>query len=376
MRPRKLVSAKELQFASRFEALRDILLSGRYVEHLDKPLAYWAVPTDRRLPVALLGRRLGDLLETPFVELLATPGIGHRKMASFVLLLSRAANTDPGELCAVVDPSPSCAADGVSSDTGHSAVFDADRVSEVTWAQWRASVVRNGLSRETLGHFSPSLRNMTRVIWFVPLGAYTSSTLAEIRAMKTHGEKRVRAILEVFHAAHELVAGMGEQKHLVVRVLPRLIDGVERWTSWALQQASVPGRDEIFANFVQPLLDQVRIDAAPQVVALVENRLGVDGPITSVRQAARSMGLTRARVYQLLSEISDIMRVRWPLGRRQTHALSDKFKAESAESLAAAELWQLYAAVELFYPGNRHGAAAPLEEAVQPAEQGGELVEV
>ena len=41
---------------------------------------------------------------------------------------------------------------------------------------------------------------MTRVIWNTPLGAYTHFTLGEIRAMKTHGEKRVRAILEVFHA--------------------------------------------------------------------------------------------------------------------------------------------------------------------------------
>ena len=39
--------------------------------------------------------------------------------------------------------------------------------------------------------------------------------------------------------------------------------------------------------------------------------------VTSVRQAARTMGLTRARVYQLLNEINDIMMVRWPNGRHQ-----------------------------------------------------------
>ena len=40
------------------------------------------------------------------------------------------------------------------------------------------------------------------------------------------------------------------------------------------------------------------------------------------------------------------------------------------------DLRQFYAAVELFYPGNRRGAAGPLEEALDLAEQDGELLEV
>ena len=48
----------------------------------------------------------------------------------------------------------------------------------------------------------------------------------------------------------------------------------------------MPGPQEIAANFVDPLLEQVRIDASQQVATLAENRLGVAGPITSVRQAA------------------------------------------------------------------------------------------
>ena len=70
-----------------------------------------------------------------------------------------------------------------------------------------------------MGRFAPTLRHMTRVIWNTPLGAYTHLSLAEIRAMKTHGEKRVRAILEVFHSVHVMVANMGTQEHLVVRII-------------------------------------------------------------------------------------------------------------------------------------------------------------
>ena len=246
----------------------------------------------------------------------------------------------------------------------------------MTWAQWRNSVVRHGLAGELLGRLAPSLQNMTRVIWNTPLGAYTSSTLAEIRAMKTHGEKRIHALLGVFHAVHAIVAGMGTQEHLVTRIAPRSIDRVEQWIGRALQRPGIPSQQEISANFVCPLLEQIRIDATQQIATLAENRLGISGPITSVRQVARTTGLTRARVYQLLNEINDIMMVRWPTGRHQCHELREKFQAEAAELDAVPDLRQFYAAVELFYPGNRRGAAGPLEETLDLAEQDGELLEV
>jgi hypothetical protein len=371
-------SVEELQLVSRFEGLRQMLLSEAYSEHIERPLAFWALPTDRRLPLAFLGRKLRDLLGTSFTELSATPGIGRKKIASFVQLLARAANTDPTALPAeMLDPQLKIAAispDGLVEGDG----FDPTNISEIVWGQWRSSVVRHGLSGETLGHFAPSLRNMTRVIWNTPLGVYTSSTLAEIRSLKTHGEKRIRAVLEVFHAAYTIVTGMGTQEHLVVRILPRQIDLAENWTGRALQRPGIPDRQEIFDKLVHPLLEQVRIDASEQVAMLAENRLGVTGPITSVRQAARSMGLTRARVYQLLNEVNDIMTVRWPMGRHQIHELREKFMAEAAEmkeSDGLPDLRQFHAAVELFYPGSRRGASGPLEQAFDDIEQEEELME-
>ncbi len=294
MRLGKTASVEELQTVGRFEGLRRLLLSDGYADHLDKPLAYWALPSDRRLPLAFLGRPLRDLLSTPFAELSATPGIGRKKIVSLVLLLARAAHTDPAELpAAILDPPLNGAAEGTDGQPCDADGLDVMNISEVTWAQWRASVGRHGLAHESLGRFAPSLQHMTRVIWNTPLGAYTSSSLAEIRAMKTHGEKRVRAILEAFHAVHTLVAGMGTQEHLVVRIVPCRIDQVEQWTGRALQRPGLPGQQEIFASFIQPLLEQIRTDATRQVAALAESRLGVGGLITSVRQAARSTGLTR-----------------------------------------------------------------------------------
>ncbi len=123
----------------------------------------------------------------------------------------------------------------------------------------------------------------------------------------------------------------------------------------------MPSAQELFDNLVGRLLEQVRIDATQQIASLAENRLGLTTPITSVRQAARGMGLTRARVYQLLNEINDIMAVRWPHGRHQMYELREKLMSESKEMASPPDLQQFLAAVELFYPGSRRGAAGPLD---------------
>ena len=365
MKPSKTTSVEELQAVSRFEALRKALLCDARAADLDKPLAYWVLPTDRRLPLALLGRTLGDLLNTPFAELAATRGVGEKKLRSFVRLLARVANTDPLKLTVAQDAVTESCTPAPTKDVAPNG-FDPSTVSEVVWARWRVTVVARGLESEALGRFAPSLKHMTHVVWNRPLADYTCLTLAEIRSTKTHGQKRVRAVLEVFYTVHQLLAEMGHEDQLVVRVVPRVIDSVEKWVGRALQTSGVPSDKEILNNFVQPLLEQIRIDAPEQIVQLAEHRLGINGPITSVRQAARNLGLTRARVYQLLNEINDIMNVRWPLGRHQVYELLDKFRAETPERDIPAKLQQFHAAVELFYPGFRRGAAGRLTQAAEP----------
>jgi hypothetical protein len=361
MRLTKASSLEELQVVSRFESLRKILLSEEYADYVDKPLAYWTLPSDRRLPLAFLGRTLKDLLNTPFVELTATPGIGQKKIRTFVSLLGRVANTNPADLPSDLDSLPDPCAPLSSTGNDQGDAFDISSVSEVVWAQWRSTVVKQGLVHEVFGRFAPSLKNMTRVIWNMPLGAYTRYTLSEIRLMKTHGDKRIRAILEVFHSVHSLLANVGTQDHLAVCVTPRLIRHVEDWIERVLASAAVPNEQEIFQDFVTPLLEQIRIDATQQIVHLAENRLGVGGAMASVRQAARAMGLTRARVYQLLNEINDIMNVRWPAGRRLLHELCDLLQTEAARMPNPPNLSQFLAAVDLFYPGQRRTPATSAE---------------
>ncbi len=351
-------SVEELHLVNQFDQFRCVLQSPEYRAHLEKPLAYWALPSDRRLPLAFLGRRLADLIETPFSSLAATAGVGRKKLGSMIMLLSRVVQTASGDL-----PQTSSAAATTKPTQRNTEGFDFSRVSEVVWDQWRASVVRHGLGGERLGRFAPSLRHMTRVVWNRSLGEYAHQTLAQIRAQKTHGEKRVRAVLEVFHGLHAVVGAMGAQRHLVVRLYPALIDCVERWVERQLQSPEPIDEESLLENYVRPLCDQVRVDANEPIVRLMETRLGFHGPITSVRQVARGMGLTRARVYQLLNEINDILVVRWPNGRHLSYELLDKLSRQGDEAEQPKLPPQFSAAVELFYPAARRGAEGSVEPA-------------
>ena len=92
---RVAISAQDFKLVCSFETVRETLLRDRYSDRLAKPLAYWALPNDRRLPLAFLSRSIGELVNTPFEELSATPGIGQKKISSLVKLLMRATRDQP-----------------------------------------------------------------------------------------------------------------------------------------------------------------------------------------------------------------------------------------------------------------------------------------
>ena len=163
-----------------------------------------------------------------------------------------------------------------------------------------------------------------------------------------------------------MVAGMGTQKHLVVRIVPRLIDEVEQWVGSALQTPGLPSEKEIFDNSIGPLLEQVRNDATQQIATLAENRLGIARPSPAfVRPHAIWGHLAGVPVAQRNQRhhggaLAD--------GRHQVYELRDKFEAEAGQMKNPPDLRQFYAAVDLYYPGHRGGAAGRLEQAGHPAE--------
>src|SRR5690349_10811154 len=88
---KKPSSVEEYQLEDRYSNLRTALLEPLHAGQLNKPLAYWALPTDRGLPLIFLGWSLKELLANSFSELLSTPGIGQRKISTLMQLLERAA---------------------------------------------------------------------------------------------------------------------------------------------------------------------------------------------------------------------------------------------------------------------------------------------
>ena len=343
----KATSVEEYKLVSSFQSLRKTLLEDKYADRLDKPLAYWALPNDRRLPLAFLGRTLRDLLDTPFEELSSTPGIGQKKISSLMKLFSRAIKDQPPQVPFGVTDLVEKKATGHEKNGRNGHGFDPSIVSEALWEQWRETVKRHNVGCEILGRLAPSLQSLPTVIWHTPLEAYLDSSLAEIRQMKTHGEKRVRVILHVFYVAHEMLSQMRPQDHLSLRLMPKFVQPLECWISDVLKRTSIPDAEEIRQNLALPLLEQIHTDTGSTIGRLAEGRLGINGPAQTVRQQSKRMGVTRARIYQLLEDCNKVMEVRWPEGRAQLRSLAEKFQTEAGP---ADDLALFRATVDLFFP--------------------------
>lgn len=347
----KTTSVDDYKLVSSFENLRSTLLEDRYSGRLDKPLAFWALPSDRRLPLAFLGWSLRDLLDRPFEDLLATRGVGKKKISSLIKLLARATQDSPPEV-AMQEQTASAERrplGDVSAAAASSSKFDPAAISEAMWAKWRQTVVRYGLSEEKLGRLTPSLRDLPTVIWHTPLSFYVDLDLAVIRRLKTHGEKRVRVVLEVFSIVHEALTGFSLHERLDVVLQPKFVRPIEYWIKAALAESSSPTAAELRESLAAPLLEQLEIDAGPTVAKLARDRLGIEGPPLSVRQQSKQMNVTRARVYQLLDECGKVMSVRWPEGEWLLAALGEKLHTAGAD---AEDLQQFGAIADLFYPNH------------------------
>ncbi len=340
----KTPSVEEFRIVSSFHTVSSQLKEGKYADRMEKPLAFWALPNDRRLPLALLGRSIKELIDTPFEEIAATPGIGQKKIGSLVKLLNRATKDHPPG----VTLAPAELTDKKALPVWRKGEkFDPAVVSEALWTEWRDTVKKHNIGRTKLGRIAPALQHLPTVIWHTPMDDYMDHTVAEIRAMKTHGEKRVRVILEIFCVAYEVLATAGTDENVNVRLAPKFIEPLEQWIHEMLEKPSVPTVTEIKEKFTLPLLNQLAIDAGPTIHRLAEERLGVDGAPQSVRNQSRRMGITRARVYQLLEDCGKIMEVRWPEGRWLVKQLADKFAAEATDR---DDIRQFNATVELFFP--------------------------
>jgi hypothetical protein len=344
---RKAISNDRYRLVGTYERLRKTLLERPDDGRLDKALSYWVLPTDRRLPIAFLDRPLRDLLSQPLDDLMATPGVGQKKILGFFDLLKRAAKATTPD-----------APFGLSQDAARrpkpapTSGFDASIVSESLWAQWCETVTRYGMGPEKLGRLAPTLQSLPTVIWHSRLEEYADRSLADIRSLKTHGEKRVHAILEVFCTVHEALATATLQENIDVVILPRFIPPLSRWLMQVSTQPDLPPVDDLHQHIVKPMINQIKLDLGDQVASLAAARLCLDENSPSVKQQAETIGVTRARVYQLLEDCAKVMEVRWPEGRWLLAPLASRFGTSDPETIGL-----MHGIIDLFYPPERSAVA-------------------
>jgi hypothetical protein len=359
----KTQNAEELKIKSNFESIKAILAHSRFADRLDYHLAFWTLPSDRRLPLSLLDYPLRKVLNSTFDELARTPGIGQKKLSSLILLLERAAKDTPPSMPIRVDldaeiPPVDAAEEFRPLDA--EGRFEPALVSEALWQQWRDTVVLHELDDEKLGRLAPSLIELPTVIWDTPLSAYIPQSLHQIRHLRTHGEKRVRVVLEVFFVVHEMLRQAGRHARLALRLSPSFVPPLESWFEEVLSRSQTPTLDELRDKLVLPLIEQLELDVGAEVIELAKGRLGVDRPAVAVRQQSRELGVTRARIYQLLEECERVMAVRWPQGRRYFNELRTRLERDPQ---AQGTLTVFDSIHELFFPRRYEQVEAVLRHA-------------
>ena len=166
--------------------------------------------------------------------------------------------------------------------------------------------------------------------------------------MKTHGEKRVAVVLEVFHTIHDMLDHIDPQGDLAVRLAPRTIVAAEEWmaeartplvSAGARRDRAATGRADRAAAGDRRRRHRGQARPRPAWASALNAE--------SVRNQSKSLGVTRARVYQMLEECHNVMSIRWPDGRRQL----DEFAQWLDENYASAEAANLLASLrELLYP--------------------------
>jgi hypothetical protein len=306
----------DLRLRSEYDRIAGSIVRCESAAIKEKPLSFWAMPRDRRLPLVFLPRPLGQLARLTFDELASTAGVGPKKLEALVRLMERALVRGLEGGSAAENGAVTSAEESFGSNH-----FDAMSVSELQWTQWRDSARRHQLGHEFLGRLAGSLQDLPSVLWRVPLSTYFEASLTDIRQLRTYGEKRVRVVLQIFHDIDRAFGRAEIASHLDMEMGPKRMRGVGRYLEDIERQGVQPTEQELRERVAMPIVEQLRIDLGDVVHSLISERFGITGPAQSVRSQASRLGLTRARIYQLLESCARAMEVRWPEGRRLLETL-------------------------------------------------------
>ena len=196
---RKAISNDRYRLVGTYERLRRTLLTQLDDGRLEKATSYWVLPTDRRLPIAFLDRSLRDLLSCPLDELMATPGVGQKKVLGFFDLLKRASKAASPNAPFGMGPSEPKTPKAPAArrirrhDRFRSAVDQLVRNGPPLW-------LGAGEARPSCA-VAPSA--LPTVIWHTRLDDYADRSLARIPPAQNAWRKTRQCRLEIFCTVHE-----------------------------------------------------------------------------------------------------------------------------------------------------------------------------
>ena len=329
--------------SSAFAALREAILAEVPPRLLDQPLAAWALPTDRALPRAHLGRPLRKLLATSFESLCSVRGMGPKKVACLLELLRRVAPT-PADAPATRHASSSQQSDAAQLGSSLPARTSPGGVTAHMWDAWRLTVLRQGLGRHNVGQFARSLLDLPCRVWDEPLESFASLTLGEVNALHAFGEKRIHALLEIFSSLHDTLGQLDAPQHLSVAVVPPLAARLSAWVAATAPVAEQTTAEDVCEHFAVPLVGQLAIDAGGVLAATAGAHLNLIGNHRAEQsddEPSPGLGTYYRR------KIAAIVRARWPAGTQEVAALIQRWE-QSGNPTAGLDLFQR--AVDVFFP--------------------------
>jgi hypothetical protein len=229
--------------------------------------------------------------------------------------------------------------------------LDWDQVPEHVWQSWGQTVLDSAFSEEALGRVAPELNQVPTVIWHTPMSEYCCVPLAELRLRRTHGDKRLQAILSSIQAAAALLDQAAERGKKLDRLRLPVFTELEQWSANELNRSKSATYEWVTAQLLKPQLKQLEQDVPALTYRILSDRLGWDGAPRTVMQLSKILDLTRARVYQHLEIVAAVMDLRWPEGRaiwQSWHLRLAQNGAANPRSRAPQQCFEL--ARQILYP--------------------------
>jgi len=332
----------------RFQQVRNEVLSLQCERLLAKRVDYWVLPTDRQVPRNVLDRSLGELLSGSFDSIAALPGVGRKKIAVLIELLTRA-HTAGRQWSASAEGTAPSDRQASLAPTAASPALIWENTDEATWSLWRSTIVRLKLEHEPLGRYTRALATLARPLWRAPLGRFVTMTMAELASQGDLTPKQGRDVLEVFADLHSIVERLGsESSHLSIGIVPRISNRLNAWAALACEQPGHLTVAEIKRKLVDPLLAQLQVDLGKRTVRLEELWAKVQSNLDGRLQVdAAWPGDGSARATLLIDDVRAAVEVRWREGAAWLRRLSEH---ATAAQVAERECRMIDAAGEFFFP--------------------------